>query len=255
MLHYIRNDSCRFRTFVANRLRLIHSLSSPEQWRHVPSQLNPADIAALWFDRPQFLRESEINWLRQPDLRQPLATDDPEVKKKTTICAAVESSPVNYLHGLLLRCSAYKAIQRCTAWLLRFKQYWRWNYSSNKMPPRKSLLTADDLQDATLAIVQLVQWEAFAEAMSELPSVTNCTDIDKMLSEEKLRSVPNLQQFKHLSPFVLNGIMRMDGRLQNSNLPVESKHPMIMPTKHPVTDMLIRLYHEREKVTVGRHMC
>jgi len=61
------------------------------------------------------------------------------------------------------------------------------------MPPRKGPLTSDDLQDAMLAIVQLEQWEAFPEAMSELPSVTNCTDIDKMLSEEKLRSVPNLQ--------------------------------------------------------------
>ena len=39
VLHYIRNDTCRFHTFVANWLRLIHSLSSPEQWRHVPSQL------------------------------------------------------------------------------------------------------------------------------------------------------------------------------------------------------------------------
>ena len=129
------------------------------------------DNAALWFDWPQFLRESEINWPRQPDLRQPLATDDPEVKKKTTtICAAVESSPVNYLHGLLSRCSAYKAIQRCTAWLLRFEQYWRWKYSNNKMPPRKGPLTADDLQDAMLAIVALVQWEAFPEAMSEFPA-------------------------------------------------------------------------------------
>jgi len=54
------------------------------------------DNVAPWFDVPQFLRESEINWPRQPDLRQPLATNDPEVKKKTTtICAAVESSPVN----------------------------------------------------------------------------------------------------------------------------------------------------------------
>jgi len=37
VLHYIRNDTCHFHRFVANRLRLIHSLSSPEQWRHVPS--------------------------------------------------------------------------------------------------------------------------------------------------------------------------------------------------------------------------
>jgi len=114
------------------------------------------------------------------------------------------------------------------------------------MPPTKGRLTADDLRDATLAIVQLVQWEAFPEAVSELPSVTNCTDINKMLSEKKSRSVPNLQQFKHLKPFVLNGIMRMDGGFQNSNLPFESKHPVILPTKHPVTDILIRLYHKRE---------
>ena len=26
VLHYVRNDTCRFHTFVANRLRLIHSL-------------------------------------------------------------------------------------------------------------------------------------------------------------------------------------------------------------------------------------
>ena len=67
--------------------------------------------------------------------------------------------------------------------------------------------------------MQVVQLEAFPEAMSELSSVTNCNDIDKMMYEEKFGRVPNLQQFKHLSLFVLNGIMRMDGRLQNSNLP------------------------------------
>jgi len=92
----------------------------------------------VWRIYASFSSES-VNWPRQPDLSQHLATDDSEVKKTTT-CAAVESSPVNYLHGLLSRCSAYKAIQRCTAWLLQFKQYWRWKYSSNKMPPRKGPL-------------------------------------------------------------------------------------------------------------------
>ena len=40
--------------------------------------------------------------------------------------------------------------------------------------------------------------------------------------------------------------MRMDGRLQNVDLPPNSKHPIIFPSRRPVTDMIIRRYHEQE---------
>ena len=43
VLQYIRNQSRRFHTFVANRLSVIHEKSTPSQWRHVGSELNPAD--------------------------------------------------------------------------------------------------------------------------------------------------------------------------------------------------------------------
>ncbi|XP_074608716.1 uncharacterized protein LOC141863136 [Acropora palmata] len=43
VLQYIKNQSRRFHTFVANRLSIIHELSTPYQWRHVPSELSPAD--------------------------------------------------------------------------------------------------------------------------------------------------------------------------------------------------------------------
>lgn len=46
VLQYIRNPSRRFRTYVANRVAGIPSLTKPDQWRHVPSQLNPADDAS-----------------------------------------------------------------------------------------------------------------------------------------------------------------------------------------------------------------
>lgn len=43
ILQYIKNQSRRFHTFVANRLLIIHDFSTLCQWRHVPPELNPAD--------------------------------------------------------------------------------------------------------------------------------------------------------------------------------------------------------------------
>ena len=72
VLRYIRNTSTRFETFVANRVDTLHMLTSVEQWRYVPSKLNPTDIASrglspakvadanLWFYGPTFLRDFDV---------------------------------------------------------------------------------------------------------------------------------------------------------------------------------------------------
>lgn len=46
VIRYLRNTSRRFQTFVDNRLQTIYDASSPSQWRHVPTELNPADVAS-----------------------------------------------------------------------------------------------------------------------------------------------------------------------------------------------------------------
>ena len=46
VLQYIRNESRRSHTFVANRDAMIHEESTPHQWRHVDTCVNPADIAS-----------------------------------------------------------------------------------------------------------------------------------------------------------------------------------------------------------------
>ena len=78
VLQYIRNESRRFKTFVANRLAMIHDESSPDQWRHVDSSSNPADIASRgangsetqnlqqWLHGPDFLWRDEKDWPEQP---------------------------------------------------------------------------------------------------------------------------------------------------------------------------------------------
>ena len=49
VLRYIRNNSARFVTFVANRVHELLKCSKAEQWRYVSSKSNPADIASRGF--------------------------------------------------------------------------------------------------------------------------------------------------------------------------------------------------------------
>ncbi|KRX79222.1 hypothetical protein T06_14238 [Trichinella sp. T6] len=43
-----------------------------------------------------------------------------------------------------------------------------------------------------------------------------------------------------------DGLLRMSGRLRRSTLPPESKHPIILPNNHPVTELLIKDHHVRQ---------
>ena len=44
VLYWIRNESREFKPFVANRIGEIHRSTNPEQWRHIPGDINPADL-------------------------------------------------------------------------------------------------------------------------------------------------------------------------------------------------------------------
>ena len=46
VLHCIKNKTKRFPVFVANRLAIIEQNTELDCWRHVPSNLNPADLAS-----------------------------------------------------------------------------------------------------------------------------------------------------------------------------------------------------------------
>ena len=85
----IKTVSC----ICAQRVREITS-QTDTQWKHVPGQHNPADIASrdmqcdklsgsMWFKGPQFLKETNIVVLlnTQEDFAKALDLNDPELRK------------------------------------------------------------------------------------------------------------------------------------------------------------------------------
>ena len=55
VLSYIRNEARRFHTYVGNCVQHIHDRSKPQQWHHVTSLSNPADVASRGISAKPFL--------------------------------------------------------------------------------------------------------------------------------------------------------------------------------------------------------
>ena len=161
-LHYINNETRRFKTYVANRVTEIRDASQPCQWRHCLGSLYPADEASRgiwaqrfltserWFKGPAFLMKPEEDW---PCFEiEALPEDDLELKGERAIFTLTLPEK---LHELLVKYSSWTVLQRKVASLLKFKAYLQ--YRKDKKADIEKHLTTADLEKATLTIVKLVQ--------------------------------------------------------------------------------------------------
>ncbi len=83
-------------------------------------------------------------------------------------------------------------------------------------------------------LVKFVQWQEFGDEMNILRN-----------DEHPVASKSAIYK---LDPFMdKNGVLRVGGRLRNSSLNYETKHPMLLPKKGHITDLVIRDQHNNLK--------
>ena len=109
VLGYIANKNKRFKTFVANRLAVIHETTEPTQLRYVNICLNPADDASRglsanallknkrWLTGPEFLWKTEDYWPSQLEISANNFEKDPEVMREPEAFVAASTNPSNYV--------------------------------------------------------------------------------------------------------------------------------------------------------------
>ncbi|XP_015122249.1 uncharacterized protein LOC107044744 [Diachasma alloeum] len=109
----------------------------------------------------------------------------------------------------------------------------RWKYPQT---PWTRPLTNKELYEAEHQIVMMVQRERFSVEVRRL--TTNQSSTNSTRSSAKGTS------FDQLHPFVDDkGLLRVGGRLKKSELSYNQKRPILLPSKHPVTDMIIHRAH------------
>ena len=225
VLAYLRNKHDRFNVFVANRLSIIKARTKVENWRYVDSDLNPADEASRAFMTDRWIKGPPFLYCREEDWPQESRTKvmcDLEIKKVMKI-AVKDDGLLKFIESY----SSWLGLCRGVAWLLRFR-YLLQHRSESRF--QTGVLSASEIHDGSLAILRVVQRNHYEEEFNQLT---------------KNRNVHKNSALRMLDPYIDNGLIRVGGRLLRANLTSEGKHPVVVPGKSHVAELLIRECHAR----------
>lgn len=227
-LSWVKRSSNDFSPFVARRVLTIQNNSKEFIWRHVKSDLNPADLLSrgkfssdvwiFWFEGPRFLLESKD--FDSMDSFEPI-DDLPEVKK---VNLAIVNSDLNFWEPIFFRFSKFITLNRVIAHIFKFI-----NLSRRKFRDVGSL-SVEDLRIAHDFIIKQIQHKHFFNEI-------RCLKTNVPIGNKDL--IP-------LNIFLDNdGLLRVGGRLQFSTLPFNQKFPLLLPQNDHVVDLLIIREHRR----------
>ena len=241
---WISNTDKTLKTFAQNRVNEIRNLSCV--WKLVPSEKNPADIVSrgvsprelfkndMWFTGPMFLNLPETQWphLKPGDCFTPEAIKEEKVTSMTTLIAPSVCSNTQRLSKVInvSKYNSLKKLIRVTAWVRRFvgnikkkKQSKNKNnkFSIIRVSPEELTLSAGELEDARSAWISDVQ-----------------QDVRKDDNYSKLEKTLGIFEDE-------NHILRCRGRIGDSNLPYNTKFPILLSTNTDFLRLLILDSHER----------
>lgn len=256
VLGYIANDSKRFHVFVANRVQQIRSVTDPSQWNYVNSINNPADIASRgstpielgrssWFSGPDFLWKTEIDFRKDNPDTSHILLNDPEVRKAKVFSTSTSLPSQSSILQSLEYFSSWSRAKRVIAMCLNLKD----TLLAKRQKVACASITVNDLHRAEIEIVKHVQSIAFKDEKETLQSLrSNGEFSDKESARKRNGVMKGTSSLYRLDPFLdPDGLIRVGGRIQRADLDSNLKHPIILPKRSHITDLVIRHYHEQSQ--------
>ncbi|UYV84516.1 hypothetical protein LAZ67_X002428 [Cordylochernes scorpioides] len=208
--------------FVSNRVKEITTLTKNEDWNHVAGEHNPADLPSRgespskfiksgWWEGPKWLQEKKEDWpvsRVQYDLE---AIE--EERRKTVVVGFVAKKPkenpwyLNLYEGK--REVTLTQILRVIAWMLRFKpsEY------------KRDVISQEELDSAEKSLIKIIQSESIGE------------------EDPKMKQLHAFQDKE--------GLWRVKTRIVNRNDDELFRLPILIPTNHPVTELIVKSVHEK----------
>ena len=220
--------------YVANRVCRILDRSSVAQWNHVTTDLNPADLLSrgrtctqlkksdLWWERPEFLKTPPQSWPKQPEV---VESEDAlaEVRNLININHMEQVSPM--LNATSLE------------YMGRFSQLHRGIRAAATLKWWMRKRT-----DATVTILQIAE-EIKSAWIKREQSIHLPLSADGTLGPE----------WDQLQPYLdSDGFIRADSTHKRAqHIPYQTKHPIILPRKSPLTRAIIQDLHDRTTKHTG----
>ncbi|XP_013396919.2 uncharacterized protein LOC106163784 [Lingula anatina] len=242
VLGYLYNRTRRFYTYVSNRVATILKRSKASQWQYIPSEKNPADCGTRCNTPVQDFSSSK--WITGPDFLKDVVTAtvgencsfdlvdedaDCEIRPTINVKATVL---LRSIAARFEKFSTWKSLVRAISLLKRFCRAWK---EKKQMSPKDP----SDTEATEIFLIKKAQEDAFREEISMV---------------EKKASVPADSKLTTLSPVLDDQhILRVGGRLSNAPLEKGQKHPIIIPKKSHIANLLVNHYHSISHHQ-GRHV-
>jgi len=173
-----------------------------------------------WLSGSKFLLQPEDQWPVQEIGNIP--DNDKEIRVVTHVTLILLGSVLDLF---LRRYSSWPRLQTLMAWLLRFVEYIK---NKNALPKPRGIGIVE-MRNSTQKIVQLVQRQHFPE---EAGSLSNGLQ------------VKGHSKLANLSPLLIEGTIRVGGRIHHTSIPFDAIHPMLLLKDHPISTLIVRYYHE-----------
>lgn len=237
VLSWIKSDAARWKTFVANRVSTIQTLTNTNDWYHIDTHNNPADVLSRgctatelqsnksWWIGPSFLSQSEGSW---PSTSEPtvlkLPHDCPEMKVSAVTLTVTQNDM-----SIFERFSSLNKLLRVVTYCKRFIQICRNCVSNKKSSKFTNALTHNEVHETLVNLIKLAQTQTLSNEIAQL---------------SKQQSLRTNNKLSSLCPFIdKNGLLRVGGRLENSQLNQDAKHQILLPAKHPLTTLIAQHFH------------
>lgn len=251
-LGYINNRSRRFYTYVSNRVQRIHRSSTPQQWKYVPTHLNPADAATrssssdisvkqkAWLEGHAILKEQDLNPAPHEFL---LVLPDTEVRPcalKTDVRPFSSIEPERFE-----RFSNWNRLVRSISLLKHLCKHFH--------SPRQDSKVCKDWHSCNLYRDVDLQKESETFIIKQVQRIVFGTEISLLLQGKPIHPASAIIS---LTPFVDDqGVLRVGGRTVKAKhiLGTNVTNPIILPKGHHVSILIIRHYHEAVRHQ-GRHI-
>ena len=242
VLGYIMNQTKKFSRYITRRVEIIHKLSPICDWHYINTIENPADIASrpqtpdqlsksCWLKGPEFLWQKDLPVWTTPQVPQ---LPEEKVVKESLKTMSADTSIIDQM------CRKFSSFVKLVNTLkvvlkVRYLLDLARQRIGISLAPRNPNPSFDECKHVS---IRLAQRDSFS---SEMQSIANS----------------NLSDSSHissLSPFIdTAGLIRVGGRLENADILFDVKFPIVLDNKHPLSNLLIDLYH-RATGHQGKHL-
>ncbi|GFT43604.1 uncharacterized protein TNCV_3362381 [Trichonephila clavipes] len=160
VISWIHRESRELKTFVANRVSKINQLSSRDQWHHIASEQNPADVLSRGL-LPEELRDDSL-WWHGPELLQstysttviagPTQRDDFDcelrVSVRTLETSLLNSKNFDFFNHLMDLSNNYFKIIHIVSYIYRFL------HNCRSKVKKRGPLTTSEVNDAETWLIK-----------------------------------------------------------------------------------------------------